>query len=81
MAAVCSKPKPEAYVEPAGQVAVWAPVVPDAKQVAAVSGAVALGAGSTVRLKIFTNSARTLKLIVSRIRNVRPTLKFSVGCR
>jgi hypothetical protein len=55
--------------------------VPDAKQVAAVSGVPVLGFGSTVRLKIFTNSARTLKLIDSRILNVRPTLKFSVGCR
>jgi hypothetical protein len=32
-----------------------------------------------VRLKMFTNSARTLKLIDSRILNVRPKLKFSVG--
>jgi len=57
------------------------PLVPDAKQVAGVSGVDALGAGNTVRLKMFTNSARMLKLIDSRILNVRPKLKFSTGWR
>jgi hypothetical protein len=59
IAAVCSRPKPEARVAPDWQ-APAAPLVPDRKQAAGVSGAVELGAGSTVRLKMFTNSARTL---------------------
>ena len=80
MLAVCSKPKPEAIVAPGLQAPV-APLLPDTKHVDGVSGVVELGFGSTVRLKMFTNSARMLKVIDSRILNVRPTLKFSVGCR
>jgi DNA repair photolyase len=58
-----------------------APLTPETKQVGAVRGVVELALGRDVRLRIFTNSARTLKLIDSLILKLRPTLKFSVGCR
>lgn len=80
MLAVWINPKPEAIVAPDWQAPVG-PLLPDTKQVAGVSGEVALGAGSTVRLKMFMNSARIVRFICSRIRNVRPTEKFSTGCR
>ena len=42
---------------------------------------VAVGLGMTDRFSTFVNSMRRLKLARSLIRKVRPTARFSCGCR
>jgi hypothetical protein len=76
-AAVCSKPRPEAIVAPAPQAPVG-PLMPDTKQVGAVSGVVEIGAGNTVRLKMFTNSADIRPLDVAVVGDARDALVTAV---